>query len=283
MKRQPHVSGMMRRSFWNATLKDGVWSDWKAALVPDDYDDVIARRNGHISADYYGVAMMPAGWGMVGFIAQFRHRHPLPRNKLQGGCYGNWGETDVTLAYQPGAGERWLHSAGRPDFLTHGAVPWARNGWYLGSNVIDCGSEQRLYLTGAVGGHILARPDENTWGRIGFVSWPSWRLFEFRAEPRGELEIDLGVLDRPSELRLNFKTFSQGSVRVQILTAKPLYTLQEIAGRRHDDCVPLVGDKLDELVRWQNGAVIQPVAGTRTIVRLVIEHAAVYAYDVRPI
>jgi len=40
------------RAWWEAALKNGAWTDWKVALVPDDYDDLIARRGGHISADF---------------------------------------------------------------------------------------------------------------------------------------------------------------------------------------------------------------------------------------
>jgi len=150
---------------------------------------------------------MPAGQATVGFVTQFRHRHPLYRCKIHGGVIGNWGETDVTLVYQAEEGARWLHPSGRPDFLTHGDVPWARNGWYLGSG------RGRLRRRTALVRHRLGRRPHAAPGRMR-SNWAASGLRTGRktgssgsaAEPKGEMEIDSGYLREPSELVLNYET-----------------------------------------------------------------------------
>ena len=126
LKVTPRVGGFARRSIWNAELKDGDWSGARSALVPDEYDDLCAATRGYASGDYYGMGMMPAGTGTVGFLWQFRHS--LPRTH---GCgAGVFGIVDVTLTYQCGPGDRWLHVPGRPDFLCHQDAPWGHGGIY---------------------------------------------------------------------------------------------------------------------------------------------------------
>ena len=75
-----------------------------------------------VCGDYYGMGMMPAGSGTVGFLWQFRHS--LPRKHLSD--YGVFGVNDVTLVYQAGRGERWEHVPGRPDFISHAAPSFGK-------------------------------------------------------------------------------------------------------------------------------------------------------------
>lgn len=60
--------GFTRRSIWTAEFADGEWTDQRMALIPDDYDNIRAMSQGYASADYYGMGLMPAGAGMVGFL-----------------------------------------------------------------------------------------------------------------------------------------------------------------------------------------------------------------------
>ena len=72
----PRVNGLSRRSIWNSEFADGQWSSQdNAALIPDDYDDVAAQARGFISGDYYGMGMMAAGSGTVGFIWPVSYTH----------------------------------------------------------------------------------------------------------------------------------------------------------------------------------------------------------------
>ena len=53
-------------------------------------------------------------------------------------------------------------------------------------------------------------------GWIGWaLHWPTDRLFGFRADPEGVLALNVGLLDEPCTLALNYTTLPGGSVRVE--------------------------------------------------------------------
>ncbi|MCD6519352.1 MAG: hypothetical protein J7M05_05450 [Anaerolineae bacterium] len=281
LKFNPQVLGFRRRSIWQAELKGGSYSEAWSALVPDAYDDVCAMARGYSSGDYYGMGMMPAGKGTVGFLWRFWHN--LPRTAGFGA--GIFGSVDVSLVYQPEPRGRWLHRPGREDFISHEEVPWGNCGVYTASCAVEVGDEQRLYITGTRHTHAWSldeqwRKDEKRHtqliedglARIGFVRWPKDRLFGFRADPEGVLELDLGKISEPKELWLNFSTAARGSVRVE---------LPGIAGYSLTDALPLQGDALSRPVAWRGGTIIFPQQG-RVRARLYLDCAQVFAYELRP-
>jgi len=281
LKYTPRVLNIPRRSIWTAELREGFWSDAHSALVPDEFDDVCAMSRGFASGDYYGMGMMAAGSGTVGFIWQFRHT--LPRTA--GRQFGVFGTMDVSLAYQAQPGDRWLHVAGRKDFMTHSTFSWDRGGIYTASGTVEVGDTQRMYFCGAQESHGWYVNDawqiNDKWkrqlidgglDRIGFAHWPKDRLFGFRADPEGVLELNLGQLDAPCTLALNYTTLPGGSVRVE-LPARDGHALA--------DAVPLTGDAIDGLAAWQGGVQILPQPGQPLTVRLHLEQAEVYAYELR--
>lgn len=281
LKVTPRVNGFCRRSIWNAELKDGVWSDESSALLPDEYDDVCAGSRGLASGDYYGMGMMAAGAGTVGFLWQFRHS--LPRT--QGNGPGVFGVVDVTLTYQCQRGDRWLHLPGRPDFLSHADPPWGHGGVYTASCPVEVGDEHRLYFSASAHTHgwyvneqwqrdqqLLQSLIDNGICRIGFARWPKWRLFGYRSDPTGSLTLRLDGAAGPCRLLLNYDCEPGGSIRAE---------LPDVAGRSLDDAVPLTGDSLAAPVAWTEGDVIEPPAGEDFTVVLHLDRASVYAYDIQ--
>jgi hypothetical protein len=284
MKYNGRLGGIRRRSIWHATLEEGEWNEPIASLIPDEFDDVAARARGFSSGDYYGMGMMPAGLGTVGFIWQFRHRQPM----AGGNMGGFFGAADITLAYQYEENACWIHMPGRPDFLTNGSVPWAKGGFYSASNVTDFEDEHRLYLTGATRSHgwyldtspkvvpeLQKQLAKEGLARIGFASWPKWRLFGFQADPVGALDIDLGTVDQPSHLLLNYETESGGRVTAELLNDPSL------ADYSVDNAIPLTKDNIAERASWQGGALIQPSSGKLTA-RVHLDRATLYAYELVP-
>ena len=279
LKYTPRYLNIPRRSIWTAELRDGVWSAAHSALIPDEFDDVCAIARGFASGDYYGMGMMPAGSGTVGFIWQFRHT--LPRTA--GRQSGVFGTMDVSLAYQAQPGDRWLHLPGRQDFMSHRTFTWDRGGIYTASGTVAVGKEQRIYFCGALESHGWYVDDrwqiQEKWkqkliegglDRVGFAYWPADRLFGFRADPEGVLELNLGLIDQPSTLALNYTTLPGGSVRVE-LPARDGHALA--------DAVPLTGDQIQRIAAWQGGERILPIPDQPLIVRLHLERAEVYAYE----
>jgi len=282
LKQNVRIRGLYRRSIWNAEGCDGRWSEASCALIPDDFDDIAATARGYASADYYGMGMMPAGSGTVGFLWPFRHS--LPRTP--GRETGIYGACDVALTYQPAPGARWLHMPGRPDFIAHTQVPWGSGGVYTASCPVEIGDEQRLYFSGArfthgygLDSNWKAVPEQQQevagqgLARIGFARWPKNRLFGFRSDPAGQLRLDLTNVDGPCELILNCRSAPCGSVRVEA-PGQP--------GRGLADAAPITGDRLEAPAAWKDGSLLTPNRYRNLSVILHLDHAEVYAYELRP-
>ena len=281
LKRTPTLLRMARRSIHTAEFRDGVYSDDVSALYPDEYDDMLAAHRGYHSADYYGMGMMPAGTATVGFLWNFWHAVPYYRG-FGNGPQALYGTSDVTLVYQPEPGGRWLHLPGRPLFIDHERLPW-RTGWVnTAANVIEVGNEQRLYFSARNTTHgfgldegwkpLPAADRSQETSYITFAHWPKWRLFGFESLPEGTLEIRLGDLAQPSELRLNYEmNRPHGSIRAALTGA-------EGSVRDLTDSLPLTGSALAGRVEWKTGAVIPPTPNAKLTLHL--QNARVYAYEV---
>jgi len=280
LKYTPRRNKIRRRCIWQAERRDGQWSPAHAALIPDDFDDVCAIREGFVTGDYYGMGMMPAGSGTVGFIWQFRH--DLPH-----GGPGVFGKMDISLAYQPGPRDCWFHLPGRPNFISHNQVDWMRSCTYTASAPIEVGDEQWLYISGEAHSHGWNLDQnwkvvEQRWKQlvdqgvsvIGRARWPRDRLFGFHADPEGSLELNLGKLDTPSRLYLNYSTETDGHVRVACLD-QPGLSLEEAQ--------PLGEDSLRAPVAWQDTDVIPADPSRDCRVRLHLDCARIYAYEVVPV
>ncbi len=277
-----------RRSFHTAECRNGVYSDHVTALYPDEFDDICAVTRGFHSCDYYGLGMLAAGQATVGFLWNYWHELPYTGDPC---CHGSlYGTSDITLVYQPDPGGSWLHSPGRPLFIDHTEVPWARNGWInTASNVVEVGDEHRLYFSGRPDSHGFgwtpewkATPKWNDYMKrhresgITFASWPKWQLFGFEADPEGQFSIHFGEIKEPCELFINYEIIKpEGNVGVELHVepATKLHTFEE--NQR------LTKGSIGEKATWKTGSVIPPTPSATAFLRL--ENARVYAYELRPV
>lgn len=277
LKVTPRIKGIARRSIWNAELRNGRWSEAHAALIPDEYDDVAAGARGFVSGDYYGMGMMPAGSGTVGFLWQFRHSLPLSE------C-GFFGVVDVTLAYQAGRGDRWVHVPGRPDFISHADCRFGQGTIYTASCPVEVGDEQWLYFSAWPHSHawyvnerwqtdqrLVQTMIDDGFCRVGVARWPKWRLFGFRSDPAGTLTLKLDGARGPCRLLLNYECEPTGSIRV---------SLPDVPERAAENAIPLTGSSLGAPATWKGGDVLGPgAAGGPVVATLHMDRATVYAYD----
>ena len=157
MKIVRRTGGLARRTWWEAKMTGGRWSDPLPALIPDEFADVAAIGRGYASGDYYGVGLLPVGRATVGFVQQFRHNLPRRVTPL-GSEAGRLGVVDLSLAYQSDEGAPWIHAPGRRDFVAHDQVPWATRCVYCASSVAEFGDEQRLYVGCKGVGHGVSPP-----------------------------------------------------------------------------------------------------------------------------
>jgi hypothetical protein len=110
---------------------------------------------------------------------------------------------------------------------------------------------------------------ERVFTNIGFCRWKKDRLFGFRSDPDGIVDLELPMFSEKLELSLNYMTANDGFIRVE---------LPDIEGCSADDCAPLTGDSLSETVSWKGSTQI-PVGGRKKIkARLHMEKARIFAY-----
>jgi hypothetical protein len=81
-----------------------------------------------------------------------------------------------------------------------------------------------------------------------------------------------------NELSLNYSTSAGGSVRLEIQDedGKP------VPGYALEDHRPLIGDSIDEVVEWNKGKDLAPLAGEAIRLRFVLQEADVFAFQFRP-
>jgi hypothetical protein len=285
LKYSPRWLRMGRRSIHTAEMQNGVYSDSVTALYADEYDDICAAARGFHSCDYYGMGMMAAGQGTVGFL--WNYWHEMPYTGSPASHFALYGTSDVTLVYQPDRGGRWFHMPGRQNFIDHTQIPLARNGWInTASNVVEVGDEHRLYFSGSSTSHGFAwtpdwkaTPKWDEWKKrhktsgIGFVSWPKWQLFGFESDPEGQFRIHLGEITEPSEFILNYEIIKpEGCVLLEVHTegGEKIHTFE--------DNSPMTTGSIGEKAIWKTGTIIPPTTSASVFIRM--ENARVYAYDV---
>ncbi len=80
------------------------------------------------------------------------------------------------------------------------------------------------------------------------------------------------------DLVLNFSASAAGSVRVELLRDQ---MNEPIEGFRLEDCIEVLGDELERVVRWQEGRALDGLAGTPVRLRFVLRDADLYSFRFR--
>ena len=281
MKRNGRSAGLYRRRFCAATWSDGSPGEAVTALIPDEYDDQIARSRGFESADYYGVGLYPGPTVTIGFLWNFRHQAPLSSN-ARFGRFGGIGCVDVSLVYQTERGGRWQHLPARPDWMAARDMPdWASGALYTAASPIEVGDETWLYFTGTPDRHGWAGAEvdnaafrrTHSLARIGLARWPRGRLMGYESRLRGLLRLE----PRPDDtgntrLVLNVTACAGGRVRAELLDDRE----EPIIGYGFDDCEPLTGDHPATEVQWRGG----PIGPDQrpTSAQIELENATLYGF-----
>ena len=257
LKSNGRSASLYRRRFCTATWACGRPGASVTALIPDEYDDQVARSRGFDSADYYGVGLYPGPTVTVGFLWNFRHHAPLNSDER----FGRWGGTgavDVSLVYQTECGGRWQHLPGRPDWLAARDMPdWASGALYTAASPIEVGDETWLYFSGTRDRHGWAGADvdgeafrrADGLARIGLARWPRGRLMGYESRLRGLIRLEPRPDGDTVRFVLNAVVRPGGRVRAELLDD----ARQPLPGFALDDCTPLIGDQPAAEVRWRGG------------------------------
>jgi len=76
-----------------------------------------------------------------------------------------------------------------------------------------------------------------------------------------------------ARLELNFATSAAGSIRVEI----PDEAGQPINGFAAGDCVEVIGNEIERMIRWKSGADVSRIAGQTVRLGFVMKDADLYA------
>ncbi|MYH63174.1 MAG: hypothetical protein F4148_15925 [Caldilineaceae bacterium SB0675_bin_29] len=79
-----------------------------------------------------------------------------------------------------------------------------------------------------------------------------------------------------NRLRVNFSASAAGIIQVEILRDQ---MDESVAGFGLDDCVELLGDDIERVVRWSGGADISRLEGVPVRLRFVLRDADLYAFQ----
>jgi hypothetical protein len=102
---------------------------------------------------------------------------------------------------------------------------------------------------------------------LGWAWWPEDRLCGLQAEYQGEFWT-VPVVPAGRQVRLNFRTPMAGMVRVGI---------EGVAGRSVEECDPLVGDRVDQVVTWRGQPELGAPVGQPVVLRLQLRCAELFS------
>lgn len=77
-------------------------------------------------------------------------------------------------------------------------------------------------------------------------------------------------------LQVNFSASAAGSVQVEILRDQ---MDEPVVGFSLDDCVELLGDDIERVVRWTDGCDVSSLEGVPVRLRFVLRDADLYAFQ----
>ena len=307
LKKTLRYGRLIRRSIYESTMRNGVFTEPVPAFIPDDYDDIRARAHGGIDSSFYKMAWLPDEDLTFAFLPTWYQEYPYETSELDDPLralyypLGGAGHMHITVAYQEKAGGAWRRFPGRPSFLAPTAPGTVYEfGYITGSGVVRAKGRDYLYFNNNPMNHgevpLKERFDKerverfydlHTHMKIGVAHWPSGRLQGAYTPMIDELELRLdgSMITEGSRLRLNAETYLDGNIRVGLYdTALPENEFggrKPIEGYSTGDCVPLTGSHLDTVVRWKKGEVLPKVDVMRQLaVRLCVEHGAVYQFAV---
>ena len=285
MKSSTRRGVLGRRTFYLSEWRQGQLTPPALTWCPDEYDDLQAQMRGFMSADYYGLGIMPTETDTAfGFLWNFRHLPPVHG-------WGGIGRVDLSLVYRTERWGRWQHVTGRPDWFAAADAPsWSRGALYTASTPIHVGDETRLYVTGTIDRHgecglqkyedmIRASQADGGFAKLGLLSWRRDRLLGYSALWSGLMILKPEPAQgKAPGLALNVDA-SCGSVRVRLLK-QVNWERVPLDNYGFEDCEPIAGDHQRAEVRWkgQPGLPALP-AETPLITEVELTRATLWAFE----
>jgi hypothetical protein len=149
---------------------------------------------------------------------------------------------------------------------------------YMGQGLIEAGDEWWLYYSGSPLAHQESELDKlvrtaqpRVYSRL--VARRD-RLVSVDAGPEGGYFVTPPLQFTGTVLTLNVEVRPGGRVRVGLLDEKG----EPVPGRAVEDCLPITGDHLGTIVRWNHGTDLGHRVGIPTRMRVELTNASLYAF-----
>lgn len=269
-KRHAKHRGTNRRLVYLATSRDMQnWSEPELVMAPDELDDAQAREEGGRNTQFYNMSVFPYGGQFLGFVTHFRYSGP-PKRKgpLQS---GDDGPIDVQLVHSRD-GREWDRCEDRSPVIPLGPHDYDA-GCILGvsNGVVTVGDEMWAYYTAITTTHGGFVPEKEI-----TIARAAWRLDGFVSlDADGEDGIVETVALKPSGSRLTINVdAAEGECRVAVLDADG----EPLTGFAREDCVPITGDAVRQVVQWRGSDRLP--TGEPIRLRFHLKQAKLFSYRV---
>lgn len=267
-KRTHKYRGHSRRLVYLAISRDMQnWSEPKLVMAPDAIDDAQVQREGGRYSQFYNMSAFRYGDQFLGLVTHFRYTGPPPkRGPLQSGADG---PVDVQLVHSRD-GRAWHRCEDRSPVIPNGPYDYDA-GCVLGvsNSFATIGDEIWFYyaaITTTHGGYI---PDKKI--TVAAARWRLDGMVSLDAGPeRGVIET-IPLRCSGDRLIVNAEA-AGGELTVAVLGPQG----HPLPGLSEKDCVPVRGDGVRQVVRWQEQDRL-PV-GEPIQLRFIFRNARLYSF-----
>ena len=262
------VDGVRRRSVARATSQDLVeWSDSVAMSYGDSPREQFYVNNTQPYFRAPHIYIAPAARFMEGRrVITDEQARAVGLQSIRGGFYGKDCSDGVLLTSRAGSPQydrTFMESFVRPG---PGASNWVTRTNYPLTGIHPCGPDRiMLFVTRHYVQHtwhierLLLRTD-------GFASVAApWSGGELVTKP---------LVFSGSALEINYRTSAPGFVRVELQDGDGA----PIAGYTADACEEIIGDEVERIVRWKQGADVVRLIGRPVRLRFMMKDADLYSF-----
>jgi hypothetical protein len=270
------------------------YHQWHETTVCDDYDDLLAARQGRYIAEIYGQAVHQVDKLYLSLQTILLADMPLNSKVAQ----NPYGHAMMRMAFSHD-GLIWRYPKGRPSFVDPEPAGSQNSGFMEPANgFIEKGDEMFIY--------IAAHRFTHCWGiNADFTLDASLPyeaqhakvvpyLLRIKRDRFGALasnhpttfDVELG-LRQGKELALNVITRGvrgEGSVRAAIAEASSPWHMDlrksdSLPGFSFEDCLPIVGDHVKAPVRFKNKSLANIPENVHLVLRVKVDAGEVYGYE----
>ncbi|MDB6169291.1 MAG: hypothetical protein JWM88_2155 [Verrucomicrobia bacterium] len=214
------------------------------------------------------------------------------------------GVNEMRITLSRDGGHSWDRTSSREAWIPHGTEQDSFDRLVITATPpVRVGDEDWFYLGVCDGDHLVSRAnaqrtpysrDRVRIGRIALYTQKHDRYVSLSAATQRETLVTKPFVVNGDALHLNVDA-TRGRVRVGIAELRPVLTLKDttsstaphlleqnvLAGFARDDCRPIEGDGIDEVVQFRNGSSLAALRGRTVVLFIELLDADLYGFQVK--